>query len=212
MNTFVRWAGGCWIAAGVLLLAELAHPDALDLGFAASSRQTLWPALHVAWVFAAILTLFGLAGLVARHGPALGRLGVAGAVLAVPGLVIAAGLFLTEALVFPELAREDPAVLDLDGPLLGSLPIQMAGGLAGLWFVGLVMVGVAVERARVLPRGTGVLLAVGTVLFGILEGPFLPIVGDAAVVLFSAAQVWLGRALIATSRPAVSHPSLVVER
>ena len=29
MDTWVRWAGGCWIAAGVLLLAELAHPDAL---------------------------------------------------------------------------------------------------------------------------------------------------------------------------------------
>ena len=86
-----------------------------SIGFAASSRQTLWPAIHVAWVLAAILTLFGLAGLVARHGAALGRLGVAGAVLAVPGLVVTAGLFLTEAFVFPVLARQDPALLDLDG-------------------------------------------------------------------------------------------------
>ena len=119
MDTWVRWAGGCWIAAGVLLLAELAHPDALAIGFAESSRQTLWPALHVAWVLAMIATLFGLAGLVAWFGPALGRLGAAGVLLAVPGLVVAAGLFLTEAFVFPVLAREDPALLDLDGPLLG---------------------------------------------------------------------------------------------
>jgi hypothetical protein len=214
MTTFVRWAGGCWIAAGVLLLAELAHPDALGIGFAASSLETWWPAVHVAWVLAAILTLFGLAGLVAQHGPALGGLGIAGAVLAVPGLVAAAGLFLTEAFFFPVLAREDPALLDLDGPLLSSLTIRLAGGLAGLWFLGLVLVGIAVARARVLPRGTGTLLVVGTVLFGALEGPFVPVAGDLAVVLFSAAHVWLGRALIGSSRrnvPAAPQPPLVVE-
>ena len=192
MDTWVRWAGGCWIAAGVLLLAELAHPDALDIGFAESSRQTLWPALHVAWVLAAIATLFGLAGLVARLGPALGRLGAAGVLLAVPGVVVAAGLFLTEAFVFPVLAREDPALLDLDGPLLGSLMIRLTGGLAGLWFIGLVLIGVAIERARLLPRGTGMLLAVATVLFAALEGPFLPVAGEIAVVLFAAAHVWVG--------------------
>ena len=192
MDTWVRWAGGCWIAAGVLLLAELAHPDALDIGFAASSRQTLWPALHVAWVLAGIATLFGLAGLVARLGPALGRLGAAGVLLAVPGVVVAAGLFLTEAFVFPVLAREDPALLDLDGPLLGSLMIRLTGGLAGLWFIGLVLIGVAIERARLLPRGTGMLLAVATVLFAVLEGPFLPVAGEIAVVLFAAAHVWVG--------------------
>jgi hypothetical protein len=207
MDTFVRWAGGCWIAAGVLLLAELAHPDALGIGFAASSRQTLWPAVHVAWVLAASLTLFGLAGLMARYGAALGRLGIAGAVLAVPGVMVAGGLFLTEAFLFPILAQQDAALLDLDGALLGSPTIRLAGGLAGLWFVGLVLIGVAVERAGVLPRGTGALLAVATVLFGALEGPFLPVAGDLAVVLFSAAQVRLGWTLLAGARPAVAVPS-----
>ena len=192
MDTWVRWAGGCWIAAGVLLLAELAHPDALDIGFAESSRQTLWPSLHVAWVLAAIATLFGLAGLVARLGPALGRLGAAGVLLAVPGVVVAAGLFLTEAFVFPVLAREAPALLELDGSLLGSLLIRLTGGLAGLWFIGLVLIGIAIERARLLPRGTGMLLAVATVLFAVLEGPFLPVAGEIAVVLFAAAHVWVG--------------------
>lgn len=196
MTTFVRWAGTSWIAAGVLLLAELAHPNALDAGFAASSEQLLWPAVHVAWVLAVILTLFGLAGLAVRHGPAFGRLGVVGTVLAVPGLVVAAGLFLAEAFLFPALAREDPALLELEGPLLGSLPLRLVGGLAGLWFVGLTLVGLAVERAHVLPRGTGMLLAVATVLFAALEGPFLPVVGKVAVVLFAAAQIRLGVALV----------------
>jgi hypothetical protein len=196
MDTLVRWAGGCWIAAGVLVLAELAHPDALGIGFAASSRQSLWPAVHVAWTLAAIVTLFGLAGLVGSFGPALGRLGTAGAVLAVPGLVVAAGLFLTEAFVFPVLAREDPGLLDLGSPFLASWTLRLSAGVVGLWFVGLVLVGVAIERARLLPRGTGMLLAVATVLFAALEGPFVPVAGDIAVLLFAAAHVWLGVALV----------------
>jgi hypothetical protein len=196
----------------VLLLAELAHPNSLGIGFAASSLQPLWPALHVAWVLATVATLFGLAGLVARHGAALGRLGRVGAALAVPGLVVAAGLFLTEAFVFPVLAREDPALLDLDGALLGSWAIRLTGALAGLWFLGLVLVGVAVERAGVLPRGVGMLLAVGTVLFGALEGPFLAIAGKIAVVIFSAAQVWLGLALLAGAGREPDRPDMAEQR
>ena len=201
MDTYARRAGGCWIAAGVLLLAELAHPDALGIGFAASSLQTLWPAVHLAWVLVTVLTLFGLAGLVARHGPQLGRLGRVGAVLAVPGLVVAAGLFLTEAFAFPVLAREDPALLEVDGPFLGSLVLRSTAGVAGLWFLGLVLVGVAVERARLLPRRTGLLLAMATAAFAALEGPFVPVAGKLAVVLFSAAHVWLGLALLAGREP-----------
>ena len=208
MDTFVRWAGGCWIAAGVLFLAELAHPNALDIGFAEASVQSPWPAMHVALVLAGILTLFGLAGLVARHGPALGRLGIAGAVLAVPGVVVAAGLFLAEAFLFPGIARADPALLDLDGPLLGWT-LRLSGALAGLWFIGLTLVGLAVERARVLPRGAGMLLAFGTVVFAALEGPFLPVAGKLAVVLFAAAQIRFGVAL-ASQRSAAGTQALPV--
>jgi hypothetical protein len=208
VDTFVRWAGGCWIAAGVLFLAELAHPNALDIGFAEASVQSQWPAMHLALVLAGILTIFGMAGLVARHGPALGRLGIAGAVLAVPGVVVAAGLFLAEAFLFPGIARADPALLDLDGPLLGWT-LRLAGALAGLWFIGLTLVGLAVERARVLPRGTGILLAVGTVLFAALEGPFLPVAGKVAVVIFAAAHIRLGLAL-ASRRPSVAAAAVPV--
>jgi hypothetical protein len=202
MDRVVRWAGGCWIAVGVLLLAELAHPDALGIGFAASSGQALWPALHVAWVLAMILSRFGLAGLALLHGQAWGRLGTVGVVLAVPGVVVAAGLFLTEAFLFPVLAQEDPGLLDLDGVLLGSTALRVAGGLVGLWSLGLVLVGLAVERARVLPRGVGAALAVAVVLFVAFEGPFVPVVGKLAVLVFSAAQIWLGLSMVRQGQPA----------
>jgi hypothetical protein len=84
---------------------------------------------------------------------------------------------------------------------LGSLALRLSGGLAGLGFLGLVLVGIGIERAGVLPRRTGIMLAAATVLFAALEGPFLPVLGDIAVVLFAAAQVWLGRALLTGPRP-----------
>ncbi|MGZ4567672.1 MAG: hypothetical protein ACXVFZ_12850 [Blastococcus sp.] len=194
MQTLVRWTGGCWVAAGVLTLAELAHPDVLTIGFAVGSRQALWPAVHVAWVLVALLMLFGLAGVAARFGTALGRLGAAGFVLAGIGLVVAAGLFLAEALLFPVVAREAPALLGFHGALGGSRALWAAGGLAGLWFVGLVLVGVAVDRAHLLPRRAGMLLAAATALFALCEGPFVPVLGKVSVVLLAAAQVWFGLA------------------
>lgn len=201
MDTIVRRAGACWIAAGVLGLAGLAHPHSFDIGFAESSRQPVWSAVHVATVITLILTLFGLVGLALRHGPAWGRLGIVGTVLAVPGIVVGAGLFLTEALVFPVLAREDPALLDLDGPLLASVPFRFAGGVIPAWSMGLVLVGVAVERARVLPRGTGTLLAIATVLLAAFAVPFVPVTGKIAGVVFSIAHAWLGWSLIASVPP-----------
>ena len=47
-----------------------------------------------------------------------------------------------------------------------------------------------------LPRFTGMLLAGAPVLFGALEGPFLPVAGDIAVVGFTAAQIWFGASLV----------------
>lgn len=200
VDRVVRWAGGCWVVAGVFGLVGLAHPDSFAIGFAESSSQPLWAAVHGATVVTLILTLFGLAGLAVRHGTAWGGLGTVGTVVAIPGIVVGAGMFLTEALVFPVLARAEPALLDLDGPLLASIPFRLAGGVIPLWLVGLAVVGVAVERAKVLPRGAGTLLAVATVLVAGFAVPFVPIAGKVAGLIFSAAHAWLGWSL-ATSVP-----------
>ena len=195
MSAIARWAGGCWVAAGVLILAELAHPDILAIGFAAGARDVAWPAVHVAWLLVALLTMFGLAGLGVGYGPALGRLGAIGMVLAGVGLVVAAGIFLAEGLIFPVLAREAPRLLAFSGPLGSSRPLWAAGAIAGLWFAGLALVGIAVERAHVLWRRAGTLLAVATALFVLFAGPFVPVLGPVAVLLLSAALVRFGLAV-----------------
>jgi hypothetical protein len=203
VNIVVRWSGYALVAAGLLTLPVLGHPDIFAEGFADASLSWFWAAGHAAGMALAPLTVVGLAGLAVRHGPRLGRLGVVGLVLTLVGLVATAGLLAVEAFAFPVLARADPALLDLDGPLAGDPVFRAVGGLALLWFIGEALVGVAVERAGVLPRGTGWLLAVGALCFAAFEGPFLPVVGPLSVLLFAGAQMWLGWALV---RDGVSSP------
>jgi hypothetical protein len=206
VDTFIRWSGLGLVASGLLTLPVMWHPDIFDVGFAEASRASFWGPGHAAGLLVVVLTLLALAGWAARLGPRVGRLGAVGAVLAVVGLVVTAGLSAVEAFVFPVLAREEPALLDLDGPLLGSLAIRGVGGLALLWFVGLALVGVASERSGVLPRGTGWGLAAGAAAFAAFEGPFVPVLGPLSVILFAAAQAWFGLGL-ASSRSGAPVPA-----
>jgi hypothetical protein len=199
MGTFQRWSGGCLAAAGLLVLPSIVHPDIFEAGFAEPSLHWFWAVGHTAGLLVVTLSLFGLAGVAALHGPRLGRLGVVGVVLAVPGLVVTAGAMAIEGLVFPALARADPALLDLDGPVAGSTALRAVGAVGLLGLVGLVLVGVAVERAGVLPRGPGALLAAGAAALAAFEGPFVPVLGQASVVVFAAAHVWVGVAVARTA-------------
>jgi hypothetical protein len=58
-------------------------------------------------------------------------------------------------------------------------------GTAVLWFLGEAVVGVAVARAGVLPRLPALLLVAGALGFATFEGPFVPVLGQLAVVLFA---------------------------
>lgn len=58
-----RRAGGCLIAVGVLLLTTVPHPDVFETTFADAALDTpSWVVTHAALVVAAILSIFGLAG------------------------------------------------------------------------------------------------------------------------------------------------------
>jgi hypothetical protein len=202
VDTFIRWSGLGLVASGLLTLPVIWHPDIFDTGFAEAARTAFWGPGHAAGLLVVALTLLALAGWGARLGSRAGRLGAVGAVFAVAGLVVTAGLSAVEAFVFPVLAREDAALLDLDGPLLGSMTIRVVGGLALLWFVGLALVGVATERAEVLTRGTGWALAAGALAFAAFEGPFIPVLGPLSVLVFAGAQAWFGLSLTSSRTPA----------
>ncbi|TFV83382.1 hypothetical protein [Blastococcus sp. CT_GayMR16] len=204
MDTFIRWSGYGLVASGLLTLPVAWHPDVFDIGFAEAARGSFWGAGHAAGLLVAVLSLLALAAWAALHGPRMGRLGAVGAVLTVVGLVVTAALATVESLAFPVLAEEDPALLEIDGPLLGSVAFRAVAGLALLWFIGLACVGVATERAGVLPRGAGWLLAIGAVSFAAFEGPFVPVLGQASVVGFAVAQAWFGLALVSARTSAAA--------
>jgi hypothetical protein len=208
MITRVRWAGLCFVGAGLLTLSAVAHPDILEIGLAEASRTALWTPMHAAGLAVVVLSLGGIAGLALVHRGRWGRLGALGVAMAVVGLVATAGLTAIEAFAFPALARAEPALLDFDGPIAGTPAFWVLGGLAGLWFLGEAVIGVATARAGVLPRAPAILLAVGAIAFAAFEGPFVPVLGQASVVLFAAAQIWLGVVLAAgQSVPEASRSS-----
>ena len=116
-----RWSGGCWVAAGLLLLIGVFHPDVSETTFADAALNTsLWVAMHAAAVVAVIFTLVGLLGLYARRAERLGRLGAIGFALAVPGLVITACVAYAEAFLLPVIAADSPRCSP--GTALWSVP------------------------------------------------------------------------------------------
>ena len=190
-----RWSGGCLIAAGALLLSTAPHPDVFESTFAEAALDTpFWAALHAALLVSAILSVVGLLALFARHAGRLGRLGAVGVALAVVGLVIAACVFYFEAFLMPEIARHDPELFAWDGPLVASWGVRL-GALAGLWLIGLVMVGFALARSGGVPRAAAWTLAVTAAAFALLEGPFVPVLGPLSTLAFAAAHAWVGAAL-----------------
>ena len=190
-----RWSGGCVIGAGLLLLSTAPHPDVFDTTFAEAALDTpFWVAMHAALLVSAILSLVGLSALYARHADRLGRLGAIGVALAVVGLVMAACVFYFEAFLMPVVARHDPALFAWDGPLVASWGVRL-GALAGLWLIGLVMVGFALARSGAVPRPAAWTLAISAAAFALLEGPFVPVLGPLSTLALAVGHVWVGVAL-----------------
>lgn len=192
MQTQVRWAGRCFVAAGLLTLPAVTHPDILEVGLADASRTPLWTLTHAVGLAVVALWLGGIAGLALLHDGRWGRLGTVAVPLTVVGLVATAALSAIEAFAFPAVAHANPGLLDFDGPIAGRPAFWILGGLAVLWLLGSALLGIAMARARVLPRAPALVFAAGAVSFAAFEGPFVPVAGPVAVVLFAAGQVWLG--------------------
>ena len=183
------------MAAGVLLLSTAPHPDVFDSTFAQAALDTpFWVAMHAALLGSAFLTLVGLFGLYGLHAARLGRLGAVGVALAVIGLVVSSCALYFEAFLLPVFARHDPAVFAWDGPLVGSWGFRLST-LAGLWLIGLVMVGLALSRSGVVPRAAALTLAVSAAAFAVLEGPFVPVLGPLSTLALAVGHVWVGAAL-----------------
>ncbi len=191
-----RWSGGCWIAAGLLFLLGMLHPDIFTTTLAeAALNNAAWVPIHVVAVVAVILTLIGLTGLYATRAERLGRLGAVGFGSAVIGLVMTACVSYAEAFLLPVIARDHPEVFDWDGPITTSWAVRITTGLALLWLVGLVLLGFALWRSRALPAPAALTLAVGSVAFSVFGGLLIPVLAPLSTLALAAGYCWVGWAL-----------------
>jgi hypothetical protein len=192
--TLIRWSGLSVMLAGVLFgLFPLVHPNHSPDGF----RSPMWIIAHLLPHVAAVLALFGLIGLFARQLHPAGWLGLVGFVTAFVGTALILTQAVVELFIIPFIGLEVPQLME--GPPPPGLDATFML-IAVLFSFGYVLLGIAVVRAAVLPRGVGVLLAVGGPLFILGSGPIVEIVGTGALfklggLVFGLALLWLGYGL-----------------
>ena len=132
---------------------------------------TRWAIVHILASAMCFFVLLGMAGLYARQAEKSGWLGLAGFFLYSLSWVLTVPFTFAEVFILPRLATEAPKfVQGFLGAFSGSGDPSFAV-LANLWtltgvlyILGGLLFGIATFRARVLPRGAAVLLALGTVL------------------------------------------------
>jgi hypothetical protein len=160
-----------------MVVLPFVHPSD-DVGV----RSAAWVPVHLLYFAALAVVLLALVGILARQLQRAGRLGVAGFLVAFVGtaMMLLEG---REHLFSPDFGVGTP--LGLWELISASL----------IFSVGYILLGIAIARAGVLPRGAGILLAVGGPIvafsppIGIL--PVL-VVGHA---LFGLGLAWSGYAL-----------------
>jgi hypothetical protein len=206
----IRLGGASAVLAGVsyVLVGALHPPNVVS-----AVTSTRWADVHVIACAMSFFGLLGMVGLYARQAQKVGWLGLAGFVLFSLWLVIIMGFSFVEAFVLPRVAATDPAfVRGWLGMFTGSAGKADLGALPTLWtlsgplyMLGGLLFGIATFRAGILPRWSGALLAVGTLLApvaGLLPNASQPKVA----VPVGIALAWMGYALWSERRPELSEP------
>lgn len=213
-SKLIRWAGLAAISAGILYIAiQAIHPsDAIT-----SVTTTQWATVHYLSMLMDILSLLALTGLYSQQVEESGWLGLAGYLLFSLFWLLSLAFHFVEAFISPVLATVAPQFVEgLLGMVngtpseisLGAFPvIYMLTGIGG-YLLGGLSFGIATYRAGVLPRWSGALLAVGTILpiFGseLVPHPYnrifaLPV---------GLALIWMGYALWSDRRAQVPASAL----
>lgn len=195
----LKWSGAATIIAGLgIWLETFFHPRRRLTDVEVMLQETVlgvsWDVAHIFAIIAFTVIIFGLIGLYVRQFDKMGRLGLAGFVLGVIGNVLGVGGVVPDAFIMPLLARDAATtyLLEVPGPLIGGGPFTVVLIGSGLLIVvGAVLFGIAGLRAGVFPAWAWWLTIVGMplVTFGPLAANELGLVGAA---LAGLGYVWLG--------------------
>jgi hypothetical protein len=179
-TTLTRLSGlALMVALALALTGGILHPVIGGDSHAASSlAQPLFPTAHLLVFLGEVCLLFGLPGLYASIAPKTGLLGLLGFVLYFfANAILASFVTAYEAFIVPVLAADPTtsALVAPGGAIPSSAPFAVLQGLGGLvYMLGLVVLGVAVFRSRVMPRWTGALMAASPI-FLLLPVPEAPV-------------------------------------
>jgi hypothetical protein len=153
-----RWSGLALVAGGLsMAVATALHPSQETTATILGAEGRL-VAAHVLFTLSSLLVLLGLSGLYGTESVRMGRLGLAGFLLAFMGttLVAVSGNF---GFLAPVLAAESPATIDA---INAYLPVVALNAVAfGGFVVGFILFGMAMAKTATLPRSSGLLIAVG---------------------------------------------------
>jgi hypothetical protein len=185
-------AGASYTVVGVL------HPANVP----AAVTGTRWEVVHLLACATSASGLLGMAALYARHARTVRWSGLVGYVLLSLWLTLIMGFSFVEAFVLPKIASSTPGFVEgwmgmfngsSGGTDLGSLPTLWTL-TAPIYMVGGLLFGIAVYRGGVLPRGGGVLLALGTVCAPLAV--LLPLSAQPKMAIpVGVALIWLGWAV-----------------
>jgi len=190
-STWIRWSGLSLLLGGIsLALFVLVHPQS-EFNAEVMGRGVAEVAHNVHFLGAS-LAVFGLVGLHLRQMARAGRLGTIGFVLAFFGMVWFAGLGLMSFAALPFIATHAPDLVAKDGPYWSEFPGPLF--IIGLisFVLGFIVLGVAVFRAKVLPRWSGLPVIPGALLLSL--PPFaVPVpVLTAGGLLLGSGLAWMG--------------------
>ena len=166
-SNLIRWSGLLAILGGILFpVAAIIHPNGEDL---AAVNMPNWVPAHLVGFVSVMLMHLSLIGLYARQVEQAGWLGLVGFALAFVGSAFATIIQYVTSTAIPLIAAQAPVIFDQ-----AMTPPKFAPPLFVLGFIlGHVLFGVATIRAGVLPRGSGVLVVIGILLFFLGEIAFL---------------------------------------
>lgn len=164
--TLTRSAGVAAVAAGAIFIGVQLNHAPLD---ADSVTTTEWVVRSSLKVLMAVLALVGITGMYLYQVRKIGVLGLVGFVLFAVNYLVIAGTSFVAAYVLPSIADTSPSYVE--NVLVAAAGRRPTGDIGSLgtvlllegsfYLAGGLLFGVALYRARVLPRWAAALLAVG---------------------------------------------------
>ncbi len=199
-SKLIRWAGLSAMVAGIMFAGILPiYPPVNTTEFLIIT--SLKPAMS-------IFGLLGITGLYARQVKETGWLGLVGYLLLTMFFAVQMCISFIEPAILPQLTTVAPAFVESalglangSGGPMNLDTLASAYSLASVLYVlGLMVFGIAMFRAHILPRGAAILLAISGPLAGIMFSLLPPQLDQLTALPTGLAMVWLGYALFSERR------------